>query len=302
MTRRRRQAPTTAGPPVELPIVHTGSGHLTTELAVPGGPTRVFLIDTGASGTVLDGPTLPVATRRTMRRVRGRVRGALGTADVDRRSLSSSLTSDGWTSPRLRTTVLPLSGIGAPLGLSLGGVLGLDLLARGAFAVDLDRMVLSLFPDRTAPEAAHRLHRHPIHRARRGLITLDVSVGGIIVRGVLDTGAGVSVVAPELAERAVGAAGRGPVGGGAARGIGEGRAAVWSCLLPDVRIGPLVVPALPAFVGGLDVFAPPRDGRRPPAMLIGTDLVARMRSVVVDVRRRNLYFSGTAGGEGGELR
>lgn len=172
----------------------------------------MFLIDTGASGTVLDGPTLPVATRRTMRRVRGRVRGALGTADVDRRSLSSSLTSDGWTSRRLRTTVLPLSGIGAPLGLSLGGVLGLDLLARGAFAVDLDRMVLSLFPDRTAPEAAHRLHRHSIHRARRGLITLDVSVGGIIVRGVLDTGAGVSVVAPELAERAVGAAGRDPDG------------------------------------------------------------------------------------------
>ncbi|CAL9469585.1 hypothetical protein SUDANB95_02792 [Actinosynnema sp. ALI-1.44] len=275
---------------VRVSMTSTPSGHPVVPVGVGTQAPLPFLVDTGASGTVLDEAAVPLDSPGPDP-TESAVHGALGVTDPRRRVVGTVLRLGGWTTERMELTVLPLDTLSAQVGTPLGGVLGLDVLALGVLELDLERWTLTL----SAPD--HRVRRpgtfdgeSPFRRGPGDLVLLPAEVNGVEVTALLDTGAAVSV----LNRRGGAAAGLAvdPVGGGAtgyAAGIGAGRTEVTRTRITEVRMGSIVLPGAVVTVADLPVLTV-LELDQVPALLLGTDLLGG-HVVVVDFPASRMYVT-----------
>ncbi|WP_380567446.1 retroviral-like aspartic protease family protein [Saccharothrix mutabilis] len=269
-------------------MTSTPSGHPVVPVGVGTQAPLPFLVDTGASGTVLDEAAVPLDSPGPDP-VESAVHGALGVADPQRRVVGTVLRLGGWTTERMEVTVLPLDTLSAQVGTPLGGVLGLDVLALGVLELDLARWTLTLSVQ------DHRVRRpgtfdgeSPIHRGPRDLVLLAAEVNGVEVTALLDTGAAVSVL-NRVAGKAAGLA-VDPMGGAAyAAGIGAGRTEVTRTRITEVRMGSIVLPGAVVTVADLPVLSV-LELDQVPALLLGTDLLSG-HVVVIDFPASRMYVT-----------
>ena len=276
-----------ARPAAGIPLELTDTQQIVVEASLYGGTPRPFLVDTGATVSVIT-PALRselgfLAGDGTITEVRsaGGVMERVRAIDVER------LTLGGQEEHHVRFLVMDLSHVARVLGRPVAGILGKNLLARAPFVLDLPRHSLR-FGDLDGDDLITMRFRE----AGNGLIRIE---------GALENKRGLAVIVDVGAGRSM---------------LGE-EALAWAGLRPrDLRFDPIEVligahrrPPIVVrrhFFGELSLgkarFDAPELAIGPlpilselgmaqtPAMILGTDLL-RDRVVVVDWPHRILKIS-----------
>jgi predicted aspartyl protease len=273
-----------------MPVTFTPSGHPVVPVRIGDDAALPFLLDTGASGTILDERSVPSGLLVSSA-ASGAVHGALGIADQGRRVVRTALRLGGWTTGPIELTVLALDTLSAQVGTRLAGILGLDVLARGVLELDLGRRVVTL-GEQSDPSGPFD-GESPIRRGAGGLVLLSAVVNRAEITVLLDTGAAVSVLNPVAASAArldldAGDEAGGPERGHAA-GIGAGRTGVGRARITGVRMGSIVLPVGPVYVADLPVIELLGLGAEP-VMLLGADVLTGPL-VVVDFPDNRMHVA-----------
>lgn len=266
----------------DVPFERLPSGHLVVETAVDAAPPAPYVLDTGASVTVIDARAWAAAGRGAdegrrvaVRAAGGKVAGRLvGPVRVTVGDVSAELT---------RVVVLPLDHLQQG-GEPLAGILGKDFLKRHVVSLDFATSTLGLHAP-NAPLDVSGYAALPTRRLRAGLLGVDLVVGGAAVPAIVDLGASYTILndpaatlpGVTLSEAATAAAG----------------ADAQALALREARVGALRLGTLDhgettVFAADLPVFATMRMHREPGAIL-GTDVLARYR-VVIDYGGGVLYL------------
>jgi predicted aspartyl protease len=246
------------------------------------GPLR-FILDTGANRSAVSARMLGALDPTLTPDSEINVHGVTGPAVLP------ALTID-----RLQVGDLSFHGVRVPvLGddvfADADGILGIDLLQNARIEVDVenDRVVVRRSRGKRATEGYLTV---PARLLRGGLLLVNGKVGRLPVKVILDTGAERSLGNPRLleallADPAVGGAQVAATVLGATPGVIEGTALV----APTIRIGDAVLSDLSVTFGDLHVFHVwGLDDE--PALLIGMDLLGRLRAFVVDYPRREFQL------------
>lgn len=176
-------------------------------LVVPGvtaaGDTVDLILDTGAAQ---GGITREMATRLGLEPVDNvAAYGASGAANVDIVELPAILVG-GIDAGNRRAIVIADSVLASDEGDTLAGIVGVPFLRRFDVLIDAPGGVLRLYARGAAPEEIPSVHASadalPFRLSGSGLISLDATVNGQVVRGVFDTGARHLMLNWPAAERA----------------------------------------------------------------------------------------------------
>ena len=192
--------------------------------------------------------------------------------------------------------------VGARSGLiGLDGLLGLDLLAgqrvdlrlrgRRGTSIGRPRMDDDTFLQAERPRVTFTPPPAPPGAPARGLITLDMMVRGRRAKGVVDTGAAVSLINPALAEAAQ-ARPLTLVDASAGRRVQSptgASAAAQPMSVNSVRMGGMVMDRLGVLMGDFHIFRHLGLAEEP-AMLIGVDVLGVFGRVIIDLDRGELIL------------
>lgn len=258
-----------------------------------GGADLIFALDTAATASVIASDLVPQlglrpAGQAVMHTIVGAEPVQLVRADVLE---SGALRREG--------ARLAVGDRGGMIGLD--GLIGLDLLAgqrvdlrlrgRRGTSIGRPRMDDDTFLQAERPRVSFSPPPAPADAPARGLIVLDMRVRGQRARGVVDTGAAVSLINPALAEAAearpltllgadVGRAVRSPTGASAA---------AEPMSVSSVRMGGMVMDRLGVLMGDFHIFRHLGLGEEP-AMLIGVDVLGVFSRVIIDLARGELIL------------
>ena len=184
----------------EIPLHRTATGHLLTHVALPHQTDLVFIVDSGASTSVISASAVPAHMCDLIRIDTDEEVHAAGASlpdtkilEVDRLDLGPHSFSD------IQLIVLDLDHLTDRLGVRVAGILGLDILEQHAVWLDLtvDRLLLL---------EAHQpidLRRWPQHefthvsfmRSEEGLLILQVGlIEDADCSAILDFGAAISMI------------------------------------------------------------------------------------------------------------
>ncbi len=257
------------------------------------GRDLIFALDTAANASVIASDLvgqlgLTPAGRTTMHTI-------VGAEPVDLVS-AAALSSGALSRQGARLAVGDRGGL-----IGLDGLLGLDLLAgqrvdlrlrgRRGSSIGRSRLDDDSFLQAERPRVSFSPPPAPAGAPARGLIVLDMMVRGRRAKGVVDTGAAVSLINPALAEAAqarplaliqsdTGRAVRSPTGAS----IGAAPMSVNA-----VRMGGMVMDRLGVLMGDFHIFRH-LDLAEEPAMLIGVDVLGVFSRVVIDLDRGELIL------------
>jgi predicted aspartyl protease len=261
---------------------------LETRLTVPvyingEGPFR-FLVDTGADRSVV---TSALAARLSLPASRPvRLVGAVETAVVPTVSVAR-LRVGGSEVANLQTPALSERDMGAD------GLIGIDALAEQRLMLDFQRGTV------TIQDARRRVLPLPgeiVVTARRlngQLIITQASVGGRGVMAVIDSGAMLSVGNTALMRRVFSMRQPPLVQMVELTGVTGAKRSVPVAIVPELRVGNLIVTNVPVAFADLPPFA--RFGLADePALLLGTDVLEVFARVSLDFRKRTSSISATS--------
>jgi predicted aspartyl protease len=246
------------------------------------GPLR-FILDTGANRSAVSARTLGALDPTLVPDSEINVHGVTGPAVLP------ALTIDRLQVGDLSFQHVRMPVLGDDVFADADGILGIDLLQNARIEVDLenDRVVVRRSRGKRAAEGYLTV---PARLQRGGLLLVNGKVGRLPVKVILDTGAERSLGNPRLleallADPAVNVAQGSATVLGATPGVIEGTALV----APTIRIGGAVLSDLLVTFGDLHVFRVwGLDDE--PALLIGMDLLGRLRAFVVDYPRREFQL------------
>lgn len=270
-----------------LPVARAPTGHLLVAAGLEHGPTESFLVDTAASGTLLAEELQP---KTGWRRVRDEMIHDGSGGAARQTVVAARLRLGRWLTPEQELTVVGLGELSARLGVSIGGVLGLDVLARGELCLDLTAERMSLRPE-GASIAFHerkgtRFATQEFRWLEEGLIVIDLLASNSLLTAILDTGAATSVVNDLGGGLAVDV----PVDVTAnALGLSGLGVPASPCSLGPIRFGDLTLPPAPVYRAPLPVFEALRLADKP-AMLLGVDLLVH-RVFAVRFSTREAFLS-----------
>lgn len=192
-----------------------------------------------------------------------------------------------------------LMAVGSRPGLiGLDGLLGLDLLAgqrlimrfRGQGRSSIHRSRPD--PDQFLGVVRPRVHFRPPQGGGTQLMVLNALVRGHPVQAVVDTGAQVSLINPELA-RMAGARPFQTRSGGTGNALVQsptGRAALAEAMvISAIHFDEMVLDQLPVLMGDFHIFRL-LGLENTPAMLMGVDVLGVFDRVVIDLKRGELIL------------
>lgn len=252
-------------------------GRPTAAVTINGAGPYSFLVDTGATTTVVGARHAEAMGLEPLGLVR--VNGTTGTAELP--MASASLLSAG----ALRMRNLRVALIDEISFAQWDGILGADVFVGRRLTFDIARKVVRL--ERSGLETTLSMRPKPNIRLRNGILPeLKGKVGGIAATFVIDTGADGSIINPPLA-RALSlrfpALQRRPnvvVTGVTGRTLVGEAVALPRVDLPDISAVDCVAVAADASI--FRVW----DLQDEPAMLVGIDLLSRLKSFTIDYRSR----------------
>jgi predicted aspartyl protease len=245
------------------------------------GPFR-FLIDTGADRSVIG-----TGLAQQLGLV---VDGAVRVHHVAGESLIGTVTLDS-----LRAGTNEVMGIRAPVlpeqYLGAQGIMGIDALREQRIAMDFDKRTITLQDPRRA-ESARLIAGEIVVTGRRHkgqLILAALEIGNVLLDGVIDTGAQVTMGNSALLRKLF--PGRRPPPSTLidVTSVTGQVAKAQLIVVPRIKVGQLVIENVPiAFVD-----TPPFrlfGLARTPAVLLGSDVLESFRRVTLDFRRRKVRF------------
>lgn len=277
-------APEPAAPraPVELRFERLASGHILVPLEVDGLAGQLFIVDTGASATVM---TRKAIAEAGLVEVQGG-EGAIGADGVATQSASyriGRLRAGAVEHAELTVVEVSLEPLGDD---RIAGVLGRDFLSRHRVEIDLAAGIMRL-RDLRSPPPPPRGTRLSFQDLSEGLIGLDVRLNGAgPLRAVFDLGAGVSIINQKAA--ALAGVTVSEVGGIPAVGVGGNAAMLVPQRFDEIEVGGVSLTGHTLYVGDLPAFEVLGLGDEP-AMLFGLDLLAD-GVVEIDYQRRELVL------------
>lgn len=267
-------------------------GQSTTPVRIAG-VDLVFALDTAATASVIAADLvetlgLAPAGEIDMHSIIGVERVPLVTAD---RVESGSLRREG-----VRMAVgsrRGLSGVDGLLGLDLLAGQRLDLRLRGRRSVSIGRPRLDdeSFLQAERPRVSFTPPPADRDAPARGLMVLDLLVRGRRAKGVIDTGAQVSLINPALAAAAQ-ARPLALTDADVAQTVQSptGRSApAQPMAVNSVRMGGMVLDRLAVLMGDFHIFRHLGFGETP-AMLIGVDVLGVFSRVIIDLERGDLIM------------
>jgi predicted aspartyl protease len=286
----RQRPPAAPGPEaamLRLPFrqVH---GLILVEARVDGGPARDFIVDTGASGSVI---TPEAAREAGLAPVEGgsAVIVAADAAEQQGALYRAGRFSYGGGERRdLELAGQDLSFLAGAIGVTVAGIIGLDVLGGYAIEIDYRAGELRLHPGGAGPEVA-RAPACPLEQTPVGLLALTVSVEGAALDTILDLGAqATSMNWPAAARAGVSRDAPGLTRMGVASGASGGAFEVWQKTFGRVDICGAALEGVPLGISDLpidDVLV----GEGAPRLNLGNDLLSRYRPVI-DLPARRLYL------------
>ncbi|HEX4377069.1 MAG TPA: aspartyl protease family protein [Steroidobacteraceae bacterium] len=270
-----------------LPTTHDHIGRVLVPVLINGqGPFR-FIVDTGANHSTIS-PRLvrllgltPVATASVV--VDG-ITGSAQTSFVEVKQMQTGALDFG-------TTLLPV--VGATVMADADGILGAAGLSDQSLLIDFlrNRVEVAHRVDYLSRSQSIRVHAT---RQGQGLIALDVSIGRIPVRAILDTGSERSLGNLAL-RRALGDLRR---PGGVVR-LTSIYGATERVETGEIRVAPSIVVDAPTPVrindvsiiyGDFHIFTVWGLEDRP-AMVLGMDVLGTMASLSIDFKNQDVFLT-----------
>jgi len=180
-------------------------GHILVPVSIDGGPPRTFAVDTAASHVVLDQTTfrdlMPAESAAAGDAARA-AHGAHGTLAAALTRLDSVML---WQreSKDLDAVLLPVAGLGHRGPPDFDGVLGIPYLSRFLVDIDFETRRLALYDraDASSCRLCPPQEAVALDTLVGGLKAIRVTLDGVPLRALLDTGAARSVLNPAAAER-----------------------------------------------------------------------------------------------------
>lgn len=254
------------------------TGHVTVPVKGEFG-TQQFVFDTGAEGTAVyrdfaDSAGLPLAGTESLQ-------GQTGVTDVPLVELRV-IELDGVWKGAIKASKLPERAD----GISLAGIVGLDVFGDRTIDFDLPRKRLSLLPSGDRPG---RLRSQPIRASTTTgmLLTIPVVIGDVTATAVIDTGARKTRFNWALGQR-LGWDPNKLSDGDTIQGATNKPVVTKSTTVPNVRLGDRRLENAPALVADLPVFEAFGVADRP-AIILGLDWLESTR-MVIDFPARLIWF------------
>lgn len=264
-------------------------GRLTTPVRINGSAPLAFAVDSAANASVLASDLLDRL---------GLV--ASGTADINTLialetvpvATADLLTAGEVQRTRLRLMIADREGLGG-----VDGLLGTDVLAGHRLTMQFVRRRMRLSRSRTSngylfSEGRSTLrYRAPADQRFNNLMMISGTAGAQPFHGILDTGAGVSIINRAMAQ----SAGASPITLDDGRrgqivrsptGLGQQAEAM---MLPILGFGGVTLRRVPVLAGDFHCFDLWGLADRP-AMLIGVDVLGRFKTVAIDLGRSELLL------------
>lgn len=265
-----------------------GGGRLTTPVVINDVTLR-FAVDSAANASVIAADLLerlgltPDGTAEVNTLI------ALERAPATR---VGSLTAGAVRRTGLRMVVADRQGLGG-----VDGLLATDVLAGARLVMQFDRRRMMISRSRTnagyffTHGTADLSYRAPAEQRFVNLMIIEGQAGPTPFRGILDTGARVSIINTAMA-RATGATpivlddGRRTQRVVSPTGSGQDAEAM---MLPIIGFGGVSLRRIPVLAGDFHTFALWGLADRP-AMLIGVDVLGKFQTVSIDLRRSEVLF------------
>ena len=254
------------------------------------GPFRL-IVDTGASYSTVSPELVATLGLQPDDDIPFVVNGVTGSARVPSVPISHLQAGD----LSYRSINLPV--IWAPVMAGADGILGAAGLKEMRIMVEFKRNRVTIFrpPIGLAPRGFQRVHATVMDN---GLLTVEVKVGGVKARAVIDTGAERS-----LGNQALRDALRNWRDGkklpeytdvyGTTTDIARGEIGI----APIIHFGPLKMINVDLIYGDFHIFEVWKM-RDQPALIIGMDVLGSVSSLGIDFRNQELYFEGAYMGVG----
>ena len=264
-------------------------GRLTVPVRLDDGPMLRFAVDSAANASVIAADLveplglsrLPSADIHTLIAVETVARAAA------RRVRSGAIDRS-----RLALVVADRVGLGG-----LDGLLGTDVLADHRLVMEFARRRMRISTSRTsggflfnAGRSTVR-YRAPVEQRFTNLMMVDARCGGVGCKGIVDTGARVTIVNAALAQ-AVGARATTFLDGSRRQAVqsatGRSRSAE-AMLVPHLAFGGVTFRSVPVLMGDFHTFDLWGLQDRP-AMLLGVDVLGLFQRVSIDLGRSELLL------------
>lgn len=271
--------------PISVPYERVESGHVIVQISVEGGAPLPFVVDSGASVTVLAPDTWRAAGHDPTKGLKLHGKGAGGKLDAPRLAVGVDFTMGGQPVPVGAAAVLALPD-GVTGNVALGGILGRDVLRRYVVELDEARHLFTLHPRGTTLDAAG-MAILPMRRLRAGLTSVTVGLGERSAEAVVDFGAGVSVL--NTAAGALPGLTADPDCGGSVVGADRASFELTCRNVPDLEVGGAHLGPRQMHEAELPIFAMLHLAEAP-ALILGNDVYVRRR-VVLDDGRKELWIS-----------
>jgi hypothetical protein len=269
---------------ITVPYRLRPSGHLEVMLSIEGGDEIPFVVDTGATVTMIAASTWAATSRADNRGIPLAGQGAGGKVSV--RLVTGVDIVLGGEDVRVGAAVvgdLPEDEQGA-----IHGLLGRDVLRRYLVEVDPKAQVIRLHPPRAFAADPEAFVVLPMEPTRGRLSSVDISLGGAPVTAVIDLGAQGSVInrVAGTAAKVHKAEGAVPFSG---QGVGGGSLDFALVETSSLRLGDLELGPMHLAEADLPVFGPLRLDDEP-AMILGLDVLGG-RHLYLDDHARTLAIS-----------
>ncbi len=279
----------------DVPIERLASGHLAVAVHVRGaGPLR-FLLDTGASVSVVTPATRARLGAAARAGPRAHAKTAAGSAGRVELVDLPPVRLGGHATEGLVAAVMPLDHLAEPLGGEPAGVLGQNFFASYVVEFDLGAAHLRLYDPARAPAWDGAVPLAPLRGTGLFAVEARLEPGDVPLSAVIDLGAGRSVV-NLAAARAMGLDVQALREAEAIRGASRGDVSAKTHRFARLSVGGITVEGPRLLVADLPVFRPLGLARRP-AMILGFDQLDG-RVVGLDVGRRRLFLGPAPTGEG----
>ncbi len=165
------------------------------------------------------------------------------------------------------------------------GVLGIEGLGDKRIHIDFLHDSISITRSRRQ-RAPPDFLAIPMLRSRLGLLEVDVDVGGIPVRGIIDTGGQVTVGNSAML-RALARRQRGEGMSAKIEGVTTDVQIGQSFNMPPIKMGTLEIRGAQAVYGDMKIFDTWKLTREP-VLLIGMDTIGLLDTLIIDYRMREL--------------
>lgn len=256
------------------------SRRLTVQTYVNGAGPFPFMVDTGANSSVISRELAD--SLKLERQGQMVLHHVAGSAVVDRVSVGSLKAGDR-EQRDLAVSLVPEATLGAK------GLLGLDWLGRSSLTLDFSRGRMVVGAAMEPPGSLTFVA--PARTRRNGLTLIDAYMPGGPLLTFIDSGSTTTIGNLALLEAA--RKGKAIIGETVRLNLRSVTGEMLPCtvaVLSSLRIGGLLIRWIPVVMGPIHTFDFWGLGGEP-AILVGTDVLQKFKSVALDVRRGEVRFS-----------